>query len=412
MAKLAIIGHNTRGNEVIKILEMLGGENLYNKSCSNDSLFCYISDENRICELPISESYRDFVLFTLEEFIEKHPYEVEDEVFITKRNKKAIIDKVVWCHDTVTYWLKYDGFIEGNWTADHLQSYKEETMEEQKQIPPYMDYDVRTEETMEDKGNISDGYHTFNELYEYRLLYNASMFNELAKQGLYDVHKSRKHSDGTIPFGDENWFIVQAELPTGQISNHYEMKDWDLFNVPEKEKANTYDGHTPQDVAKRLRGFLTTKSKYSKNKVRLNNFILWCKGWYRPINEGEYIFKTIKNVLKLDGYELVKSKWDCMDIIVIFLEDFIRENPNFTKMRMYSLHKEMSKYMNTYKYSYEESLLMVIRDFFAFSVTSKHIELTPPVYSRKLHKMGLAAPDIIKGTYKQENKEVDKFFKK
>ena len=101
-----------------------------------------------------------------------------------------------------------------------------------------------------------------------------------------------------------------------------------------------------------------------------------------------------------------------MDIIVIFLEDFIRENPNFTKMRMYSLYKEMSKYMNTYKYSYEESLLMVIRDFFAFSVTSKHIELTPPVYSRNLYKMGLAAPDIIKGTYKQENKEVDKFFKK
>lgn len=111
---------------------------------------------------------------------------------------------------------------------------------------------------MEDKGNISDGYHTFNELYEYRMLYNASMFNELAKQGLYDIHKSKRHSDGTIPFGDENWFIVQAELPTGQISNHYEMKDWDLFQIPIKEKANPYDGHTPQDVAKRLREFLVS----------------------------------------------------------------------------------------------------------------------------------------------------------
>ena len=117
---------------------------------------------------------------------------------------------------------------------------------------------------MEDKGNISDGYHTFNELYKYRLLYNAGMFNELAKQGLYDVHKSKRHSDGTIPFGNENWFIVQAELPTGQISNHYEMKDWELFNIPEKEKANHYDGHTPQDVAKRLRNFLTPKPQYPK----------------------------------------------------------------------------------------------------------------------------------------------------
>lgn len=101
-------------------------------------------------------------------------------------------------------------------------------------------------------------------IYEYRLLYNASMFNELAKQGLHDVHKSKKHSDGTIPFGDENWFIVQAELPTGQISNHYEMKDWDLFNVPEKEKANPYDGHTPQDVAKRLRDFLSLRTVPNK----------------------------------------------------------------------------------------------------------------------------------------------------
>ena len=113
-----------------------------------------------------------------------------------------------------------------------------------------------------DKGEVSDGYHTFNELYEYRLLYNASMFNELAKQGLYDVHKSKRHSDGEIPFGDSNWFIVMAELPTGQISNHYEMKDWNLFQIPEKEKANVWDGHTPKDVAERIRKFLTPKPKH------------------------------------------------------------------------------------------------------------------------------------------------------
>ena len=88
------------------------------------------------------------------------------------------------------------------------------------------------------------------------------MFNELAKQGLYDVHKSKRHSDGEIPFGDPNWFIVMAELPTGQISNHYEMKDWNLFQIPEKEKANKYDGHTPKDVAERIRKFLTPKPKY------------------------------------------------------------------------------------------------------------------------------------------------------
>lgn len=117
----------------------------------------------------------------------------------------------------------------------------------------------RIEEILNNIGDFSDGYHTFNELYDYRKAYNAAFFNELAKQGLYDVHKSRFHSDGNIPFDNDNWFIVMAELPTGQISNHYEIKDWDLFNIPEKERSNAWDGHSPQDVYERLVKYLNNK---------------------------------------------------------------------------------------------------------------------------------------------------------
>ena len=127
----------------------------------------------------------------------------------------------------------------------------------------YYEYQLKPHKSKDksDMGEVSDGYHTFNELYEYRLLYNASFFNELAKQNLYNVHKSKKHSNGEDCFGG-GWFIVMAELPTGQVSNHYELKDWDLFQVPEKEKANKWDEHTPKDVAERIRKFLTPKSKY------------------------------------------------------------------------------------------------------------------------------------------------------
>jgi hypothetical protein len=101
-------------------------------------------------------------------------------------------------------------------------------------------------------GNTSDGYHTFNELYEFRKLYNAIIFNEWAGREMYGVHKSKRHHDGEECFGG-GWFIVMANLPDGQISNHYEMKDWDLFwAVPEREIADEWDGHTSQDVAKRL----------------------------------------------------------------------------------------------------------------------------------------------------------------
>jgi len=96
------------------------------------------------------------------------------------------------------------------------------------------------------------------------MLYNAAFFNQLAFfddwddgfwESEYDVHKSKRHSDGEECFGG-GWFIVMAELPTGQISNHYEMKYWDYFKVPEKEKANKWDGHTPQEAAERLKRFI------------------------------------------------------------------------------------------------------------------------------------------------------------
>jgi hypothetical protein len=101
-------------------------------------------------------------------------------------------------------------------------------------------------------GQTSDGYHTFDELYAFRKAFNAALFNEWAANGKYDVHKSWRHHDGELCFGG-GWFIVVAMLPTGQISNHYEEKDWDLFREPEVEKAKyEFDGHTGEDVIDRL----------------------------------------------------------------------------------------------------------------------------------------------------------------
>jgi len=144
------------------------------------------------------------------------------------------------------------------------------------QSRPYTSEDALNQliKTMKaDTNKISDGYHTFEELYEFRKVYNASLFNEWAKPYMervaaidrgdivqsnmvfpkYDVHKSWKHSDGKPCFGG-GWFIVVAVLPNGQISNHYEEKDWDLFKIPETEKAkHEFDGHTAFDVIQRLK---------------------------------------------------------------------------------------------------------------------------------------------------------------
>lgn len=105
---------------------------------------------------------------------------------------------------------------------------------------------------VEKVSKLSDGHHTFEELYDFRMAYNAALFNSWHRQGLYDVHKSFKHHEGDLCFGG-GWFIVVAMLPTGQISNHYPEKYWGMFNIPTEPKAiYPFDGHTPKDVLDRL----------------------------------------------------------------------------------------------------------------------------------------------------------------
>jgi len=115
-------------------------------------------------------------------------------------------------------------------------------------------------------GNTSDGYHTFNELYEFRMLYNALLFNEWYKHGKYNAHKSWKHHDGNWCFDKEKeWFIVCAMTPAGMITNHYSKEYWDLFLIPNEEKClYEFDGHTSQDVAERLHETLITEIEKAK----------------------------------------------------------------------------------------------------------------------------------------------------
>ena len=97
-------------------------------------------------------------------------------------------------------------------------------------------------------GELSDGYHTFDQLYDFRREYNAALVNS----GVWPAHKSHRHHDGELCFGGV-WFIVMMETPFGQISNHYECKYWDEFHCEEKYVADEWDGHTDADVLERLK---------------------------------------------------------------------------------------------------------------------------------------------------------------
>lgn len=104
-------------------------------------------------------------------------------------------------------------------------------------------------------GEASDGHHTHRELYRYRMLYNAYAALGMYAAG-YTVFRSWKHHDGEDCFGG-GWFIVVMDLPTGQVSNHYQAEHWDLFHeIPELKTAPEWDGHTPEEAAQRLQNAL------------------------------------------------------------------------------------------------------------------------------------------------------------
>ena len=104
----------------------------------------------------------------------------------------------------------------------------------------------------DDKAKVSDGYHTFENLYQQRMAWNALAVNLASEAGKGDPGKSYRHNDGKLCFIDnenENskpeYFIIELMTESGLVTNHYPVKDWDYFKIDERETAKyEFDGHT------------------------------------------------------------------------------------------------------------------------------------------------------------------------
>jgi hypothetical protein len=99
--------------------------------------------------------------------------------------------------------------------------------------------------TGETIGDVSDGYHTFDELYYHREILFAVICNSYKDK----AWKSWKHHDGTMY---DNYFIVGIDTPEGQYSYHYPIESWLFFDVKELDKAPMWDGHKPCDINRLL----------------------------------------------------------------------------------------------------------------------------------------------------------------
>ena len=107
---LAIKGDKQRGNEVIALLETLGGKNqVYH---GKDEYHIYFIDNEGIITTLLyfdcCHTHLTYQIFTLEEFLEKYPFKVGDKVVYTKFGDNCddypvIIESMKWTGTTIEY---------------------------------------------------------------------------------------------------------------------------------------------------------------------------------------------------------------------------------------------------------------------------------------------------------------------
>jgi hypothetical protein len=106
-----------------------------------------------------------------------------------------------------------------------------------------------------DTNKISDGYHTFGELYDHRIEIFIALCKERfmnpSRAYLHGVWRSKAHSDGSVW---EGWFILGIGEDNGeQITYHLPISRWDDCGFAETlGKSPEWDGHTSNDVLQRL----------------------------------------------------------------------------------------------------------------------------------------------------------------
>lgn len=115
-----------------------------------------------------------------------------------------------------------------------------------------------TEYKVEARGGeltVSDGSHTFEELYEHRFALFIALCRMLKAgefDGPVDVWRSKFHNDNTMY---EGWFILGINEEAGrQITYHLPMRLWaETSFAAELAHAPKWDGHSPSDVLDRLK---------------------------------------------------------------------------------------------------------------------------------------------------------------
>jgi hypothetical protein len=136
-------------------------------------------------------------------------------------------------------------------------------MEKEAAVPgrlygPHGTFDIDCE-----TNDVSDGYHTFGELYDHRI----ALFIALSHAFVNRSWRSKHHEAGGEPMYD-GWFVAGIHLATGDVTYHLPMSAWDLMDgIMALKNAPKFDGHTPADVVSRINAWSQKRADDYRNSL-------------------------------------------------------------------------------------------------------------------------------------------------
>lgn len=363
--ELGIKGHPTRGDEVIKLLESLGGKNCYRLTGDNDKYFYYISYEYK--DKDINNSYigpdetEGYIIFTLEDFLEKFPYKVGDKVEVWKTEEhfagprpelyKSEIKSMRWnsgrCE--VAYRMKD---ISGEFYKSDIKGKVEE---EKKPEPKFKVGDTVYSTTWQQDVIIQeifpDGF------------YKVS---DLQCSGWFKTHEDALRKEKiTLPI--DSHLLTKQFKPYNEKNTNMNIES-DLANDDEEQQIDPTIDYVEivkksyEEEAGKRAAEITMDTLY---KTGITHEYLKERGFNLP--EGHHFVDENGNVIEAKEIKLVKnppyypkSYEECYDVIGINRHEVEIDLPQPHQQKMFNLFK-----------------LLICRDAY-WKIAGKHMELDKP----------------------------------
>lgn len=240
MKQIAIFGHSTRSEDVIKILESLGGKNRSGHEGWNKSNCYYVDENNYICYNHPRNIPKDYKLYTLGEYeqqitkkqiaIQGHPTKNNNVIKILESLGGINIQSYKGDAPDLYYYID-NNYIDCELDKHIPQEYKKYTLEEYERI----------QNTMETKRNIQIDLNTAKEWYKQGGDLRKVALQAFTENELNSFPKSWEEYCEINPYLDvDKTIFLLADGNINPISSTFYARRNFPGAVPSKERAEQF----------------------------------------------------------------------------------------------------------------------------------------------------------------------------